>query len=74
MSSLPVRLSPPPVEAANSDLFRHPSRECLSLEMPRATTPSSTSKLALKRSPAEKDKGNKDSPDGNLNSTKVVSC
>lgn len=73
MSSLPLRLSPPPVEATNSELLKHTSRECLSLEMPHPTTPTTSSvpKIALKRSPAEKDKALKDSPDANLNSTKV---
>ncbi|KAE8742896.1 hypothetical protein FOCC_FOCC011514 [Frankliniella occidentalis] len=71
MSSLPLRLSPPPVEATNSELLRHSSRECLSLEMPRVSTPSS-SKIALKRSPAEKDKDKalKDVVE-NLSSTKI---
>lgn len=67
MSSLPLRLSPPPVEATNSELLKHSSRECLSLEMPRT----STSKIALKRSPAEKDKTSKEVTDSNLNSTKI---
>ena len=67
MSSLPLRLSPPPVEATNSELLKHTSRECLSLETPHTPAP----KTALKRSPAEKDKMGKDSADTNLNSTKV---
>ncbi|XP_034235043.1 DENN domain-containing protein 2A-like [Thrips palmi] len=70
MSSLPLRLSPPPVEATNSELLKNAGRGCLSLEMPRVTTPSS-SKMILKRSPAEKDKMAKDVMDTNLTSTKI---
>lgn len=70
MSSLPLRLSPP-VEAANAEMLKQSNREFMSLEMPRASSHASAPKVALKRSPGEKEKGIKELADSNLNSTKV---